>query len=105
FASLAHVRLTSEAFSESGGAAALSSGRETLDTTFATVGLRAASQLTLASLPATVVSSLGWRHAFGDVEPTATHQFAGGAPFSIAGIPIERNVAIIEAGLQLDLSA
>lgn len=105
FAALAHVRLTSKAFSERGGAAALSSGGETLDTTFATLGLRTASQLSLSSLPATVVGTLGWRHAFGNVEPTATHEFAGGTPFTVTGIPIERNVVIIEAGLNLDLSA
>ena len=48
---------------------------------------------------------LGWRHAFGDTTPISTHAFAGSEVFSIAGIPIARDAAPVEAGLQFDLSS
>ncbi|MFX6019254.1 autotransporter domain-containing protein, partial [Acinetobacter baumannii] len=48
---------------------------------------------------------LGWRHAFGDVTPDTTMRFAsGGDAFSIGGVPIARNAAVVEAGLDFNLS-
>ena len=48
----------------------------------------------------TAKGMLGWRHAFGDVTPLSTMRFAGGGnAFSIGGVPIARNAAVIEAGL------
>uniref|UniRef100_UPI0013D08688 autotransporter domain-containing protein n=1 Tax=Klebsiella pneumoniae TaxID=573 RepID=UPI0013D08688 len=47
---------------------------------------------------------LGWRHAFGDTTPYQTLAFTGGSPFSIAGAPIARNAAAVEAGLDLNLT-
>jgi outer membrane autotransporter protein len=54
----------------------------------------------------TARGTLGWRHAFGDVVPTTALAFAsGGVPFTIAGVPIARDSAIVEAGFDLDLAA
>ena len=48
---------------------------------------------------------IGWRHAFGDTVPLSTMQFAsGGSPFTIAGVPIARDAAVIEAGLDYAIS-
>jgi outer membrane autotransporter protein len=52
----------------------------------------------------TARGSLGWRHAFGDTAPTTTLAFAGGSPFSIAGAPIAKSAAVVEAGLDFKLS-
>jgi outer membrane autotransporter protein len=42
---------------------------------------------------------LQWQHAFGDVTPTTALAFQGtGAGFSVAGIPIARDTALVEAG-------
>jgi outer membrane autotransporter protein len=49
----------------------------------------------------TLRGGLGWRHAFGDVDPKTTLAFAGSIPFNIAGMPIARDAAIVEAGLDL----
>jgi hypothetical protein len=49
--------------------------------------------------------TLGWRHALGDVTPTSTLAFAGGHAFTIAGVPIARDAAIVEAGLDLKMTA
>jgi subtilase-type serine protease len=47
---------------------------------------------------------LGWRHAFGDTVPTSSFAFAGSHAFTVAGAPIARNAAIIEAGLDFDIT-
>lgn len=45
------------------------------------------------------------RPAFGDVTPLSTMRFAGGGnAFTVAGTPIARDAALIEAGLDLGLS-
>jgi uncharacterized protein with beta-barrel porin domain len=41
---------------------------------------------------------LGWRHAFGEVVPTATHRFTGGAAFRVEGASLARDAAVLEAG-------
>ncbi|MNL75864.1 Extracellular serine protease precursor [compost metagenome] len=45
-----------------------------------------------------------WRHAFGDVTPLATFAFTGGSAFTVAGVPIARNAALVEAGLDLAIA-
>ncbi|MGX5799737.1 autotransporter domain-containing protein [Bradyrhizobium sp. Arg314] len=104
FANLAYVSLHTDGFTEPGGAAALTSAAANTEATFATLGLRASNSLTLGGIHATAKGTLGWRHAFGDVTPLSTMAFAGGAPFSIAGVPIARDAAVIEAGLDFALT-
>ena len=50
-------------------------------------------------------SCASWRHAFGDVTPTSTFAFAGGDAFTIAGVPVAKDSAVIEAGFDLQMSA
>jgi subtilase-type serine protease len=104
FANLAYVNLKTDGFNEDGGAAALSSHSDTTGTTFTTLGLRASSSFTLGTMTATARGTLGWRHAYGDITPTATHAFAGGDAFTVAGVPIAKDSAVIEAGLDLTMT-
>lgn len=104
FASLAYVRLDSDGFSERGGAAALASPGNTGDTLFTTVGLRGSTVFTLGGIDILARGSIGWRHAFSDTTPIATLAFAGGPLFGIAGTPIARNAAIVNAGFEVDIS-
>lgn len=104
FANLAHVNLHSDGFTETGGAAALTSPGSNTDTTFATLGLRASTDFTLGTIEATARGTLGWRHAFGDTVPAGTHAFSTGDVFTIAGVPIAEDAAVIEASLDLTLT-
>ncbi|RDJ19717.1 autotransporter domain-containing protein, partial [Bosea caraganae] len=52
----------------------------------------------------TLRGALAWRHAFGDVDPAATLAFAGSNAFTVAGLPIAKNAALVEAGLGLAIS-
>jgi len=104
FVNLAHVRVNTDGFSEDGGAAALSGSAGNTDVTFTTLGLHGEHQVTLGTVDATLRGMVGWRHAFGNTTPQSTHAFAGGDAFTIAGAPIARDSAVLEAGLDLNLS-
>lgn len=101
YANLAYVNLSTDGYTERGGPAALTGDSATTAVTFATLGLNASTSFDLGGIKAMVRGTLGWRHAFGDVTPLSTLSFAGGSPFSIAGVPIARDSAVINAGLDL----
>ncbi|WP_287222903.1 autotransporter domain-containing protein [Mesorhizobium sp.] len=105
FANLAYVNVHTDGFSEKGGAAALTSQSSNADATFTTLGLRASTDLGLGGIKASGHGTLGWRHAFGDVTPTSTFAFTGGDAFTIGGVPVARDSAVIEAGFDLQVSA
>ncbi|QND63532.1 autotransporter outer membrane beta-barrel domain-containing protein [Mesorhizobium loti] len=105
FANLAYVSAHTDGFTETGGASALTSAGSTTDATFTTLGVRGSTDFSLGGMNATARAMLGWRHAFGDVTPTSSFAFAGGDAFTIAGAPIARDAAVIEAGLDLNMSA
>ncbi|MBT2324782.1 autotransporter domain-containing protein [Variovorax paradoxus] len=100
FARLAYVRLHSDSFVERGGLAALYCEGGSIDATFTTLGLRASTQLGERTR---LRGMLGWRHAFGDTTPTSTHAFAGSIPFTLEGVPLAKNVAVVEAGVETQL--
>ncbi|MEZ2407233.1 autotransporter-associated beta strand repeat-containing protein [Bosea sp. RCC_152_1] len=105
FANLTHVSVHTDGFTERGGAAALTSQGATTDATFTTLGLRASTSFDLNGAAVTVKGMAGWRHAFGDATPLSTMRFAGGGDaFSTGGVPIARNAAVVEAGLDYALS-
>lgn len=105
FANLAYVRLHTDSFTEHGGAAAFHVEGEIADTTFATLGVHLSSTFELGGMLAHANGTLGWRHAFGDTTPESIHAFAGGDAFTIAGVPISKDAALIEAGLDMDITS
>lgn len=99
FAGLAYVNLDVDSFGESGGAAALSSNGGSTDTTYSTLGLRASNDFDLGGQVVTTTGMLGWRHAFEDRDPKATLAFDAGSSFTVYGVPIAQDVAIVEVGV------
>jgi outer membrane autotransporter protein len=99
-AGLAYVHLHNGAFLESGGVAALSGSSVNENIGYSSLGVRAATALPLANGTVLVPrGSLQWQHAFGDVTPAAALAFQGtGAAFSVAGVPIARDTALVESG-------
>ncbi|WAC27609.1 autotransporter outer membrane beta-barrel domain-containing protein [Ancylobacter sp. SL191] len=104
FANLSYVSLHQDGYTEEGGAAALTGDSQTMDTTFTTLGLRLAKEIAFGSTAATLRGALGWRHAFGDIDPTVTQAFAGSDAFTVTGAPIAEDAAVIEAGLDMLIS-
>lgn len=105
FADLAYLSVHTGGFTEKGGAAALTSREVTTDATFTTLGLRASTSFDLNGAIVTAKGTPGWRHAFGDTTPLSTMRFAdGGNAFATGGVPIARDAAVVEAGLDLALT-
>ncbi|MBO9579692.1 MAG: autotransporter-associated beta strand repeat-containing protein [Sphingobium sp.] len=105
FANLAYVNVHTGDFTEQGGAAALTSLSSNTDATFTTLGLRDSITFDLGGAPLAAKSTLSWRHAFGDVTPDSVMRFAAsGDAFSIGGVPIARDAAVVEAGLDYMMS-
>ncbi|HEX5500432.1 MAG TPA: autotransporter domain-containing protein, partial [Thermomicrobiales bacterium] len=106
FAGLAYVNLHTDGFSEQGGVAALTSASTNTGVTFTTLGLRASTDFIVDGTKATARGMLGWRHAFGDTTPLSNFVFAGGgSAFTIAGVPLGKDAAVIETGFDFAIAA
>jgi len=80
----------------------------TFEVGYSTLGLRAASLVPLDNGMVLIPrASLAWQHAFSSVTPAAVLAFqtAPAVPFTIAGVPIARDSALAEAGLDLALNS
>ena len=105
YASLAYVLQSTDGFTESGGAAAISSESSIVNATFATLGTSVDRKFAVGDgMLLTVTGGLGWRHAMGTA-PDDTHALAGGTSFSVLGTPLAGDTAVLDAALNLDISA
>lgn len=93
--------LRTRGFAESGGDAALEgkSGREQVAAT--TLGLHAQGTFESDGAAGRVRATLGWRHAYGDVNPRTTLAFQGSQTFTVTGAPIARDSAVVELGVDM----
>jgi outer membrane autotransporter protein len=103
FAGLAWVHLHTDAFAENGGLAALNGAADKEDVGYTTLGARFAAHRMLANgMTLTPRISAAWQHAFGDVTPVAALTFQSlGTSFATAGVPLARDAAVINAGLDV----
>ena len=103
YLNLAHVRIKSDAFAESGSSAALAVQGDTGQQTFATLGLRVNVALAPGGLRA--YAGLGWQHAWGDTQSTSTQRFVAGgvSSFTVDGVPVAQNAAAATFGLSFPL--
>ncbi|WP_247263081.1 MULTISPECIES: autotransporter domain-containing protein [Pseudomonas] len=107
FASLGYQRYSRQGYTEKGGEAALKADAQTQSNFNTTLGLRTASikhmdnKMSLAPR-----LSAGWKHLYGPVESTSTqsNQVTGDV-FNTKGITRDRDTLVVEAGLDLNLSA
>lgn len=66
--------------------------------TFTTLGLRGEQIVTLGEMKATLRGMAGWRHAINGTVPEVVFAFSDGDNFTIAGVPLAKDSASIEAG-------
>jgi subtilase-type serine protease len=107
FASLGYQRYSRDSYREKGGAAALEVDAQTQDNFTSTFGVRLAHLSQLDNgMSLTPRGSLGWRHAYGDVDNSTRQAFiSGGSGFSVEGSALDRDSLMVEAGLDLGVSA
>ncbi|EHK67190.1 autotransporter outer membrane beta-barrel domain-containing protein [Achromobacter arsenitoxydans] len=101
YAGLAWNQLRTRGFEESGGSAALHGESKSDDVTSTTLGLRGAWQFGSDQAPGRLTATLGWRHAMGDVKPKQQLAFEGGSTFSVTGVPIARDAAVVGFGAEV----
>ncbi len=105
FANAAYVNLSTDGLSETGGAAALTIGGSSFETTYSVLGLRLSHALATGRGPLMLSASAGWQHAFGDVLPSATMAFSGSPAFTVTGVPLSRDAAVLDLGISYNPSA
>jgi outer membrane autotransporter protein len=104
FAGAAAFLIHQNGFTEVGGTSALTASARDFDVQTTTLGVR--GELAFASMPLTLKTMLGWRHAYGDVVPSVLLTFQGGAQaFSVSGVPIDRDAFVAEAGIDYALTS
>jgi outer membrane autotransporter protein len=105
FANIAHVRVHSDGFGETGGPAALNVAQADTSSTFTTLGARAQAPIGIIATSAlTAKGVLGWQHAFDATAPVSLMSFATSpSPFAITGVPIAADSVLVEAGLDAAL--
>ena len=105
FAGLAYVNVDMNGFTELGGPSALTAAGSSAGVTYSTLGARLSAPFSLGDLPAAFNGTLAWQHAFDDTSPNTRFAFGtGGLPFSISGVPIASDAALVEAGLDLNVA-
>ena len=107
FANLGYQRYQRDSYSEKGGAAALHVDGQTQDNFSSTFGLRLAHLSQLENgISLTPRVSAGWKHTYGDVDSNTRQAFmAGGTAFNVEGSALDRDSLLLEAGLDVGLSA
>jgi outer membrane autotransporter protein len=101
FAGLAYVHVETDAFSESGSVAALRSDGLEEEAAFATLGVRAATTMTVGAATVAPRASAAWRHAFDGTVPGLLVAFDAGPAFGVQGLAVAGDSAVLEAGLDL----
>lgn len=104
YAGLAWNQVRTRDFQESGGSAALHGSGNSDDVTSTTLGLRGAWQFGTDQAPGRLTATLGWRHAMGDVKPRQELAFSGGSTFSVTGVPIARDAAVLGLGAEMAIT-
>jgi len=99
FVNVAYQQLRTSTIHENGSIGALDVDADRSHQTFGTLGLRGEAKL--GDTGTAVFGSLGWRHAWGDVDSTARMRFAAtGTSFDIQGVPIADDAGVVTAGLR-----
>ncbi|MES0871478.1 autotransporter domain-containing protein [Pseudovibrio sp. SCP19] len=96
FFGVSYIDVRTDGFTEDGGIAALTKQGGSFDSTFTNLGVRGAYNVFDW---VNVNASLSWRHAYGDVDPSALLAFGGSTAFGVDGAPISQDAFELEAGI------
>lgn len=108
FAGLAWVDVDTDGFTESGADAGLTGSSSASSVGYGTIGVRAATNVALSNGKVlSTRASLAWQNAFGDLTPNQDFAFlsAPGTGFTVAGVPLAENTALVEIGADLAINS
>ena len=104
FGGLAYVSINSDTIRERGGPLASLRGTTDRNVGYSTAGLRAAATMHWGAMQVVPNISAAWQHAFDGVTPDAGLAFAStGIGFTVYGVPLAEDTALIDAGLDFAL--
>lgn len=83
-------------FREAGGSAALQGNSSTAHLASTTLGLHLHQAFQWAGKDGHLRATMGWRHAWGDINPSKTLAFEAGPSFTVTGAPLARNTALLK---------
>jgi fibronectin-binding autotransporter adhesin len=102
FVDLASVWIHQGAINEGGGAAALDVQANSSSVNYGTAGVRGVFE---PSPGLQLHASVGYQHAWGDLQSINQQQFAGGSDsFTVAGLPVAMNAGVFDLGIRFALS-
>ena len=104
FGSLSYALTNTDAFTETGGPAALSSAASSDNSTTTVLGARMAAPFAVNDMLVTARGMLGWQHQNGTA-PSSQMTLAGSGPFTVSGASFAGNALAYEAGLNIDVNA
>jgi outer membrane autotransporter protein len=107
FAGLAYVHVNTDRLTETGASAGLMGSAGSMGVGYSSLGLRIATKTELpGGMALEPHASVAWQHAFGDMTPEARMSFlsAPGSNFTVAGVPLAQNTALVEIGADLKIS-
>ena len=107
FAGAAWVRVHTDSGAERALLAGLNFAATNFEVGYSTIGIRAASLVPLQNGMVLIPrASLAWQHSFGSLAASdaLAFQAAPTVPFTISGVPIARDAALVEAGVDLALN-
>jgi outer membrane autotransporter protein len=103
FANVAWVQVKTDGFSEQGGAAALTAAGQTATATLSSLGVHLSGNFDQDM--GRMQLTLGWQHASGKTPSSELSYVSGSDSFNIAGLPLAKNLAVLDAGLDFSTSA
>lgn len=103
FGSLAFSLTNTGAYTETGGAAALSSSASRSDGFATVIGLRSNASFALEDKLLTLSGMVGWQHQTAQA-PATQFTLAGSQPFTVTGANAASNAFVFETGMNLDMS-
>ncbi|TPW32416.1 autotransporter outer membrane beta-barrel domain-containing protein [Martelella alba] len=105
YADAAYVHYQSDDMGEVGGPLALSVLGSDMNTGYSTIGLRGGWDINVGATQNKLSGAIGWRHAYGDIEPFANIGFvAGGDTQMILGTPLAQDQAVLNIGWETQFS-
>lgn len=104
YANLAYVHLRTGGFTETGGSSALSAEAKNSSAGIATLGIRGNTDFDMQGTKLTVNGGLAWRHVAGNFDSESRMAFSNGSTFGVEGAVIARNAALLEAGMDIEIS-
>ncbi|MDD0974184.1 autotransporter-associated beta strand repeat-containing protein [Pseudomonas fontis] len=106
YVGLARVKVDSDSFNEKGGATALRGDSQNDSVTYSTLGVHASTPLAkVAGVPVSLQGTLGWQHAFDDLDTERQMAFAGGNNFTVQGTPLAKDSAVAQLGVKAQVAA